>query len=190
MHRLSRRGLLVGGSALLLATACRQPSPRPAPTTEAAPLADLDKWSHEAAGLLQDAIDSLRTFDTFHAFRLSTVAADGQPLSWDPPTSAAWNDATHVARSSHGRASSLFQAISTARVDPSQWRDLRAAAEHAHGLIDLADALAAYRDRVDQLPPGDALQALPLLEQAWSLWDNVAAPWGFTRAEPIAPTNS
>jgi hypothetical protein len=131
----------------------------------------------------------LRAFDVFQAFRVSTAAQSGarlaNELAWDPPTSAVWDEATHVARGLNGRAQQLFEAVSTTKIDPSLWREQRKLADAAHDLLDLGDALGAYRNRVDVLPPGDAGNALGLLDQAWIRWDTAAARWGIGRAEPI-----
>jgi len=153
------------------------------------PPADFDPWNQEAHGILSDVLQSLRTFDVFQAFRVSTAATSGSrlvnELAWDPPTGAAWDEATHVARGAHGRAEQLFQAITLATVDPALWREQRAVADAAHDLLDLADALAAYSDRLGALPPGDASSALGLLDRAWRQFDAAAARWGTSRSESI-----
>ena len=41
------------------------------------------------------------------------------------------------------------------------------------------------RREFDVLPPGDAANALGLLDQAWAQWDAAAARWAIGRAEPI-----
>jgi hypothetical protein len=173
----------------MLAAACaraatpRLVAPTPVPPPEA------DRWNQEALGILSDVLHSLRTFDDFQAFRVSTAASSGMrqgaELAWDPPTSAAWDEATHVTRGLRGRADQLLSAVSTARIDPSQWRDQRAAADAMHGLLDLGDALGVYRDRIDNLPPGDASGALELLDKAWSQWETSAARWNISRGEAI-----
>ena len=106
-------------------------------------------------------------------------------LTWDPPTSTAWDQATRVARGLRGRAEQLFATVSTASVDTSRWRDQRVLAEGVRSLIDLGNALGAYRERVPLLAPGDAGGALGLLDQAWAQWDSSAARWSLSRAEPI-----
>jgi hypothetical protein len=135
-------------------------------------------------------LQSLRTFDVFHAFRVSTATASslrlGSELGWDPPSSAAWEEATHVARGLHGRAEQLFQAITVARIDATLWREQRALADAAHDLLDLGDTLGAYGDRLGPLPPGDASSALGALEASWAQWDAAAERWGTSRAEAIA----
>jgi hypothetical protein len=140
--------------------------------------------------MLSDVLEALRTFDDFQAFRVTTTTDSGMrlasELTWDPPTSAAWDEATHVTRGLKGRAQQLFQAVTTAQLDPSLWREQRRLADATHDLLDLGDALSAYRDRVDQLPPGDASGALVLLDQSWAQWDAVAARWGTGRAEAMA----
>jgi len=139
--------------------------------------------------MLADALQSLRTFDGFQAFRVGAAPDSGvrlaSELTWDPPSIGEWDAATHLSRTLHGRAEQLFVAITTAQVDAGVWREQRARAESAHGLLDLADALEAYRDRIDRLPPGDAVVALPLLDRAWGQFDSVASDWGGSRAESI-----
>ena len=72
--------------------------------------ADFAGWNQEARGILSDGLETLRAFDVFQAFRVSTAAQSsmrlGSELAWDPPTSAAWDEATHVARGLHGRIGS------------------------------------------------------------------------------------
>jgi hypothetical protein len=184
---IGRRRLLLSAAAVLLA-ACARATPRPAAPTVVLP-PDVDRWNQEALGILSDVLQTLRTFDNFQAFRVSTSSSSGmrQPseLAWDPPSGAAWDEATHVTRGLRGRADQLFVAVSTARLDPNVWREQRAAADAMHGLLDLGDALGAYRDRIDNLPPGDAAGALDLLDKAWSQWDVAAARWKLSRAEAI-----
>ena len=91
-----------------------------------------------------------------------------------------------MTRGLRGRAEQLFQAVTTAHLDPSLWREQRDIADATHDLLDLGDALAAYRERVDVLPPGDGSNALSLLDNGWAHWDAVAARWGTSRGEPIA----
>jgi hypothetical protein len=139
--------------------------------------------------MLADALATLRTFDTFAAYRASVTPASGlrtpSILAWDPPTGATWDAATHVSRGLHDRANQLFLAISAATVDPALWRTQRETADAAHDLIDLGDALQAYRDRIDWLPPGDTSGALDLLDRAWARWDGAAMRWGMSRGEPV-----
>jgi hypothetical protein len=191
----TRRALLLGALAAFAATACT-PSARPperaaaGPTPAATPPPELITWTTEARGILSDALTTLQTFEVFHAFRVSTATETTlrQPaeLPWDPPTGAAWDEATHVTRGLHGRADQLFQAVTTANIDPSLWREQRRLADSTHDLLDLAEALNAYRDRIDLLPPGDASGALSLLDRGWAQWDAAAARWAITRSEPIA----
>jgi hypothetical protein len=151
---------------------------------------DFDPWNQEARGILLDAVETLRTFDVFQAFRVSTAPASSRrlaaELAWDPPTSADWDQATHVTSGIYGRAEQLFQAVTNARLDPSLWREQRAVADATHDLLDLGAALAAYRTRVDTLPPGDTGSVWNQLDKAWSLWDVAAARWGVERAELIS----
>ncbi len=156
----------------------------------ASPPAEFDTWTTEAHTILSEALATLQVFDDFQAFRVSTAASSSlrlaAELAWDPPTGAAWDAATRIARGLHGRADRLFQAISDARLDPTLWRERRKLADAVHDLVDVADALAAYRARVNTLPPGDASPALNLLDNAWAQFDASAARWGISRAEPIA----
>jgi hypothetical protein len=147
--------------------------------------ADFGGWNQEARGILSDGLETLRAFDVFHAFRASASAQSGTALAWDPPSSAAWNEASHVTRGLKGRAQQLFESVTTTRIDPSLWREQRKLADATHDLLDLGDALGAYRNRIDLLPPGDAGSALGLLDQAWAQWDSAAARWGIARAEPV-----
>jgi hypothetical protein len=186
---------LLRTAVLFAAAACAPRIPEQEVSTPA-PLPDAELWTQEAHGILSDVLNTLRTYDDFQAFRVST--SSGSPahlaaeLAWDAPTSAAWDEATHVTRGLHGRADHLFSVVTGARVDPSLWRNQRTLADATHDLVDLGDALRAYRDRVDVLPPGDAAGALTLLDQTWTQWDAAAARWGTSRAEFIgcasAPT--
>jgi hypothetical protein len=149
----------------------------------------MDAWRAEAQGMLSDALQTLRTFDIWAAYRVSITPGSGQrlpaSLTWDPPTDAAWDMAMHVSRSLHGRAEQLFRAIIGASIESSLWREQRAMADSAHDAIGLGDALLAYYERIDRLPPGDASGALDLLDRAWTQWETVAARWGLSRSEPI-----
>jgi hypothetical protein len=139
--------------------------------------------------MLLDGLQTLRTFDVFVAFRVSTTASSGMrsaaELSWDPPTGAAWDDATHVAHGLHGRADQLFQAITSAKLDPSVWREQRQIADLAADIRLVGDGLATYRDRLDGLPPGDTSGALSLLDRAWAQWEATAGRVGMSRSEAI-----
>ncbi len=147
-------------------------------------------WEREAKAILSDALETLRTFEVFAAFR---VASAGQPdrrapneLAWDPPGFRAWDEATHVARGLHGRSEQLLQSIATRQLDASQWREQRDWAQWAHDLLDLGDALDAYRGRAERLGAGtDATEALDVLDRAWARFDAAAANWGVSRAELI-----
>jgi hypothetical protein len=188
-HRwMTRRRLL--GTALfgIVAAACGRVAQRQEPAAEPTSTA-LDDLRAQATGMVADALNALHTFDAFAAYRVSVTPSSGMRtpgmLAWDPPTSAAWQDATHTSRTLHDRANQLFQSITTASIDPALWRTQRTLADATHDLLDLADALQAYRDRIDRLPPGDASGALELLDRAWNQWDGVAARWGMARSEPI-----
>jgi hypothetical protein len=106
-------------------------------------------------------------------------------MVWDPPAAADWDEATHVARGLHGRADQLFQAVTTAAIDPGLWRQQRSTADAVHDLLDVGDSLLSYRSRIDVLPPGDASGALQLLDKTWAQWEAAAAHWGVSRAEAI-----
>jgi hypothetical protein len=188
----SRRGLLGGALLVLLelGSACaRRPPPSVAPTPPATS-PELESWTAQARAMLADGLQTLRTFDDFAAYRVSITPSSGMrsasELVWDPPTGHAWDDATHVARGLRGRADQLFQAVSTSQIDPNVWREQRALADVVHDLGGVGDALAAYRDRIDRLPPGDASGVLSLLDTAWKQWDEVATRMGLSRSEPIA----
>ena len=185
----SRRRLLLGTLVGLMASGCATlPRRAEAPATPAA-TPELDAWKAEAEAMLKDSLQTLRTFDDFAAYRVSVTASSGMrsksELVWDPPTGQAWDDATHVARGLRGRADQLFQAVTTAQVDASVWRDQRSLAELAHDLGDVGDALEIYRNRIDRLAPGDASGALSLLNDAWKQWETVAATLDMARSEAI-----
>lgn len=186
----TRRGFLASFVALVGAACATVPQRAPSNTaTPSTP--ELDGWNAEARSMLADAQRTLRTFDVFAAYRISITPESGQRLGselvWDPPTGVAWDDATHVSRGLHGHADQLQQAVTTTQIDPSAWREQRALADAIHDMRDLGDALSAYRDRIDTLPPGDASGALSLLDRGWTQWDAVAARFGLARAEPISP---
>jgi hypothetical protein len=168
--------------------ACVRPAARrDAPSTASVP--DFGPWSHEARSMVADAQAALRMFDDFQAFRVSIAAESGRrlasELSWDPPTSTTWDQATRIARGLRGRAELLFATVTTASVDAARWREQRSLADAVRDLIDLGTGLGAYRDRVEVLAPGDAAGALGLLDAAWAQWDTAAARWSLGRAEPI-----
>jgi hypothetical protein len=188
---LVRRRVLLGLLVTGATSACLPSGPtqrEPTPTSSAL----TDSWRASALGIVSDALTTLRTFDVFAAYRVSATPSSGlrlpSMLAWDPPTGAAWDDATHVSRGLHDRANQLFVAISTASLDSTLWRTQREMADATHDLIDLGNALQAYRDRLDGLPPGDASGPLDLLDRAWTRWDSVAGRWGMSRGEPIACT--
>jgi hypothetical protein len=189
---LDRRQVVLSLVALMSA-GCRQASARP-PRAAGGALADSRIPTAEAQSILSDALDTLRTFDSFQAFRVSNAEGSAMRLSyellWDAPTSTAWDEATHVTRGLRGRADQLFQALTSSPPEPATWREQRRLAGAAHALLELGDALGAYRDRVDVLPPGDASGALALLETAWSQWDVAAALWGVSRAEVMTCRNA
>ncbi|MBV9168760.1 MAG: hypothetical protein JOZ81_01585 [Chloroflexi bacterium] len=187
IQRVRRRELLLSLAALVGA-ACVKPPERPAEAPQASLPPDFDSWQREAHAILSDALDTLRTFDIFLAYRATSPGSNSRmpnDLDWDPPTSAAWNEATHVSQGLSGRAAQLFQAVSTARIDASLWREQRQAAENVHTLLDLGAALATFRGRVDALTPGDASSATGLLDQVWTRWTDAAGAWGVSRSEAI-----
>jgi hypothetical protein len=170
--------------------ACVRVPPRASEPAAPTSTPELDAWNAEAHAMLTDSLDALRTFDVFAAYRVSSAAESSlrsaAALAWDPPTAAAWDEAVHVSRGLHGRADQLFQAVTTGRIDPSLWREQRTLAAATRDLFDLGDALLAYHDRIQVLPPGDASGALSLLDRGWSLWESVAGRFGLSRAEPVA----
>jgi len=189
MPNLTRRDLLLV-SATLLAGACVQPPERLSQTTPSSLPPEFDAWNREAMGMLSDALNALRTFDVFMAYRVTTAASNSRTphdLDWDPPNSADWNEATHVVQGLHARADQLFKAVTSAHLDPSLWREQRALDENVHTLLDLGVILATYRERLDTLPPGDAASVAGLLDRAWAQWTDCAARWDLSRAEPIGP---
>jgi hypothetical protein len=186
---ISRRAL-IGGMLALSGAACARVPLRAAepPTPGATP--ELDAWRAEAGSMLADALQTLRTFEIFSAYRVSVTTVSDRRLPneliWDAPTGVEWDAATHVARSLRARADQLLQAISVTQVDASVWREQRALADVAHDIGPVGDALGAYRDRLDQLKPGDAAAALSLLDEAWGKWEHTASAIGLGRAEAIA----
>jgi hypothetical protein len=190
---MHRRRLLVGAAAIFGA-ACTQPAVRREPTPPST-AAEFEPWNREARAILSDGLETLQTFEIYAAFRVSNAEQSDRraatDLAWDPPSGVAWGEATHVARGLHGRAEQLFQRVSGAQVDPGVWRQQRDLATWTNDLLDLGDALDAFRTRVDRLAPGsDATQTWELLDRAWQRWDISAARWGVSRSEPIACASS
>jgi hypothetical protein len=185
---MTRRRVVLLVTGALVTSACAPPSVRPPARVTVARVV-FEPWRLEAQGMLSDVLNALRTFDSFQAFRVATAADSSRKLTselaWDPPTTAAWDEATHVTRGLNGRAQQLFQAVTTAQLDPSLWREQRDLADATHDLVGLSDVLAAYRDQIDHLPPGDAVPALSLLDRGWAQWDAVAARWGTSRAAAV-----
>jgi hypothetical protein len=184
-HPLDRRSFLAA-LAGLIAGACARPLARPQPPPTAA-LPEFERITQDARSIVLDALAALRTFDVFHAFRVSTAPDSptrlSAELSWDPPASAAWGEATRVARGLYARADLLFAAATTARIDPTRWRERRALDDAVHDLFDLGSALGAYNDRLAVVGPGDASGARGLLDMAWARWDTAAARWALSRSE-------
>jgi hypothetical protein len=185
----TRRGFVVGLLALGTAACARLPVRAAAPATPTV-TPELDAWRGEAASMLSDALQTLRTFEVFSAYRVSVTTGSDRRLAnelvWDPPTGAEWDMASHLAHSLRARADQLLQAISVTQVDASVWREQRALADVAHDIGPVGDALAAYRDRLDGLRPGDAAGALSLLDDAWSKWEQTALAIGLSRAEAVS----
>ena len=186
---MRRRTFLLAAPGLVAAACARPLPPRVVPTL--APVGpEFEPWQREARAVLSDALETLRTFEVYAAFRVSS-ANDSErrrdtDLAWDPPSNLAWIEATHVARGLHGRAEQLEQRVSTAQVDPSNWRQQRDLAAWTHDLVDLGDALNAYRDRIDGLQAGsDGTQLWNALDAAWQRWDASAVRFGVSRAEPL-----
>jgi hypothetical protein len=157
--------------------------------------ADVERWRQEARGILSDGRETLQTFEVYAAFRVGIAERSERraatDLVWDPPSSAAWDEATHVARGLHGRAENLFNTVANAGFDSALWRQRRDLADATSGLLDLGDALRAYRDRVDGLPPGgDGTEAWDLIDRAWARWDAGASRWGMSHAESISCTGN
>jgi hypothetical protein len=188
MLSVTRRQFLVAACVTAAAACGRVPAP-PARPTSPASTPELDAWRAQASAILIDALDTLRTFEVFAAYRVAGAPpSDFRPpstLAWDPPAGAAWDEATHLARGLHGRTDQLVQAITNAQIDPSLWREQRALADQVHDLLDVGDALRAYRDRIDRVPPGDAVSAWSLLDRAWLQWEAAAVRFGLSRSEPI-----
>ena len=91
-----------------------------------------------------------------------------------------------MARGLHGRSEQLFLSISTRQLESADWRNQRDWAQASHDLLDLGDALNAYLERVNRLPPGgDGTSSWGLLDAAWAHWHANAANWGVSRAELI-----
>jgi hypothetical protein len=175
------------------AWACKPVAQRPGNTPPDERPAEFKRWESEARSILSDGQSTLRTFETFAAFRVASAERSERrseaDLAWDPPTGVAWDEATHVARGLHGRSEQLLQSVSTALVDQSAWRLQRDLADATSGLLQLGSALNSFRDRIDRLGPGtDGTQAWDLLDRGWALWDASASRWGVSRAELIPCT--
>jgi hypothetical protein len=182
--RVGRRQFLLGLGAGTLLSACAPPAPRPTPPLAVIPADQRAAWEQEAHAVLSDAIDTLRTFDILIAFRSSRGRDTGPELTWDPPPTSDWQEATHVTTGMRGRADRLLQAIGNASVDAAAWRERRDVAAAADDLLDLADALGTCRERVEA--GGDEGETIRLLDATWARWDQVASGWNVTRAEAIA----
>src|SRR5258708_28288891 len=119
---IGRRLFLIGSGALRAAASSRAGPRRPAPTAAALP-PDFSVWNQEARGILSDGLETLRAFDVFQAFRVTAAAQSGTrlgaELAWDPPTSAAWDEATHLTRELHRRAEPWFESVTTPPLGPS-----------------------------------------------------------------------
>lgn len=182
-----RRALLY--LALSFGLACTRVTERAQPPPAPTSMPELDGWRAEVQAMLGDGLQTLRTFDVFAAYRISVTSDSGRrsanELVWDPPTGMGWDAASHEARSLRGRADQLMQAISNTQVDARIWREQRLLADVVHDVGRVGDALAAYRDRLDGLRPGDASGALELLGEAWDKWEQIAGRIGVSRAEAV-----
>lgn len=143
--------------------------------------------------MLQDALDTLHTLEAFAAYRLSHASDLGQgtaaQLEWDPPSQAAWGKATELSRTLPLQALQLHQSVASSVSDPALWRERRALAQSVHGVLDAANAVAAYRQALDQLgPDGPGTAVLGLLDRAWLLWRATAVDWSLDAAETIGCT--
>ena len=190
----SRRQLLLA-ALVATATACTRAIPRrgPPPTPELPP--DFERWDIEARGMLSDALETLRTFEIFSAFRLATAEQTDRrsrfELAWDPPAGEAWTEAMHVANGLAGRSEQLFLQVTNRQLSATVWRQQRSLADATMTLSELAEALQAYQARVQRLPPAtDATLTWDLLDRAWQRWETSAARWGISRAEPLACARS
>ena len=87
-----RRALAVLASVALAGCSRVQPrdTPPPLPPTPA----EFTHWHTEARGIISDAFETLQTFETFAAFRVSKNERSDRraatDLAWDPPTRDAW----------------------------------------------------------------------------------------------------
>jgi hypothetical protein len=131
------------------------------------------------------------TFEDYAAFRVSAAEESDRrapsDLAWDPPTTAAWDEAAHVARGLHGRAEQLFLTISSRQVSADWWRQQRDMAQWARDLMDLGDALASYNARVERFGTrSDGTEAWDMLDRTWAQWESSAQRWAVSRAESIA----
>ena len=185
---LRRRQLLVA-SLSLVGVACGRVTQRVVPTLATSGPPELDSWRELIQVMLSEGLEALRAFDDFAAFRVANTPDSSlhlpSELAWDPPTGKEWDAATRIASGLHGRADQLFSSVTTASIDPSLWRTQRDLADITHSVADLGDALRAYRNRVDRVPPGDASSALDLLDKAWAQWEATAARMGLSRSEAI-----
>ncbi len=190
MALLTRRLVLIEALAAL-GWACQRPAPRPTATaTRIAPEA-FSGWQREAREILSDALQTLRTFEGYLAFRANNVRTGNQDgpveLAWDPPTRMQWAEALHVSEGLRGRAQQLFLAIARSEVNPAAWREQRDWAQSAQELVDLGDALNAYRARLERIPADSrAMDTQDALDQVWARWESSASQWGASRVERIA----
>jgi hypothetical protein len=186
---LRRRSLLLG-SLVVGAAACVRPRPRTEPASPTSDLPDAEAWNDEARDILRLALEALRTFDAYAAYRIS--AAESTSLranwefTWDPPSAVAWETATQAVDRLSERAARLHGAVASSAPDSALWRERRAFADATFLLREMTDWLAGYRARVDRLAPrGDGSSALPALQRAWELWGSAANYWGVSRFEVI-----
>ena len=185
---MHRRSLLLGALAAA-ATSCVRPRPRAEPASPTS-FAEGEAWNDEARGILRAALEVLRTFDTYAAYRISAAESSllrsSWEFRWDPPSALAWEAATEGVERLRERAARLHGAVATSLPDPTLWRERRALADATLLLRDMSDALGSYRSRVNRIPPeGDGSGALLLLQWAWELWSQAADHWGVSRFETI-----
>jgi hypothetical protein len=186
---LRRRSLLLGVLALA-ATSCVRPRARTEAASPTTGLREAAGWNDEARDILRSALEPLRTFDAYAAYRISaapssSLRADWE-FTWDPPSAVAWETATQGAYRLRARAARLHSTVASSTPDSALWRERRAFADATMLLSEMTEALAGYRARADRVSPhGDGSGALPVLQRAWEMWGSAADHWGVSRFEVI-----
>ncbi len=189
LARVRRRSLLLGALAAL-AGGCVRPNARvPAPPPSAS-ISEVQAWDAEARAILEQALEPLRTFDTYAAYRIGHVPKSAlrspREIPWDPPSTPAWNQALAGLEPLHTRAAQLYEIVAASTPDESLWRERRALAAATRALSEMTDALLQYRDAIAKLDEdSDGGSALPHLGDAWHNWELSAGRWNVGRAEPI-----